>query len=79
MTSFKDYPQEEYDHKKPWYEWTKEQLAKKDAWKQKMENELRKIANQKLVVSIPFEQGKIDLAKKILGEEEKKWASQILC
>jgi hypothetical protein len=72
MTSFKDYPQEEYDHKKPWYEWMKDQLAKKDAWKKEMEEELQKIAKEKLVVSIPHVQGRIDLAKELLGEEVKK-------
>jgi hypothetical protein len=46
MTSFKDYPKETYDHKKPWYEWTKEQLAKKDAWKQKIEKEIRVLAKE---------------------------------
>jgi hypothetical protein len=43
LTSFKDYPQEEYDHKEPWYEWTRKQLAKKDAWKREMEEQVRKL------------------------------------
>jgi len=40
LTNFKDYPEEEYDHKLPWYTWMKDQIRKKDAWKRRMEKEL---------------------------------------
>lgn len=46
MTSFKDYPQEEYQEyakKLPWYTWLKDQIYKRDRWKLKMEKELREL------------------------------------
>jgi len=86
MTSFKDYPQEGYDHKEPWYEWTKRQLARKDAWKQQMETEIRKLFEERpkpefiIVRKNEKEAQAIDelvawfkkAEKEILGEEETK-------
>jgi hypothetical protein len=77
LTSLKDYPQEKYDHKTPWYEWTRRQLDRKDAWFKEFE-EQEKTAELRLAVmkEKTLEQLRDKVAaykkhmKKLLGEKE---------
>lgn len=76
MTSFKDYPQEKYDKKEPWYTWLNKQIAKKDAWKRRMEEKVRKLFKNRPHVQM-HHKDKVDewfekAEKEIFGEETKK-------
>jgi len=78
LTSFEDYPQEKYDKKVPWYTWLKEQIRRKDAWKRRMEEKVRKLfenrpkhATKNIYVQ-RFERWFDEAEKEIFGRETKK-------
>jgi len=76
LTGFADYPEEEYDKKIPWYTWLKEQIRRKDAWKRRMEETVRRLFKNRPHVQMHHKDKVAEwfekAEKEIFGEEIKK-------